>query len=132
MRQSVIGIFEMRKDALRARDAVGAMGIGDVELNLMPADDVGERKLSGEELDRYEDAIDVLFGEGADESAELYMDALRQGHTLLTVTVDDAADVGRVREAMQRHNASDVAEDEPVAGDQHTPAEKAQDTAKGE
>lgn len=136
MKQSVIGIFEFRRDAIRARDEVRATGIADTDLNLMPSDEVGPEGLSDEELDRYEDAIELLFDEGADREAQLYLDALRRGSTLLTVTVDDAVPdaIDRVKQLLKRHNVTELAGEGAAsqdAGDGKTVAEAAKDEAKG-
>lgn len=131
MRQSVIGIFEFRRDATRARADVQAAGIADTDLNLMPSDEIGAAGLSDDELDRYEDAIDLLFDEGADKEAQLYMDALRRGSTLLTVTVDDEVPgaLDRVKAILKQHNVDELAGD--AATDGQTAAEGAQDLSKG-
>jgi hypothetical protein len=133
MRQSVIGIFEYRRDAIRARDEVRAIGVADVDLNLMPADEIGPEGLNDDELDRYEDAISLLVDEGADEAAQLYMDALRRGSTLLTVTADEATDgvdaLERVRAILRQHNVTELAGDAKPAGEQ-TAAEAASEKAK--
>ena len=135
MKQSVIGIFELRRDAVRAREAVQATGIADTDLNLMPSDEIGPEGLSEEELDRYEDAISLLIDEGADQEAQLYMDALRRGSTLLTVTVDASVGgaVDRIKAILKQHNVSELAGDgAAVPDDAKTAAEDAHDQAKGQ
>ena len=134
MKQSVIGIFELRRDALRAREAVQATGIADTDLNLMPSDEIGPEGLTDEELDRYEDAISLLVDEGADQEAQLYMEALRRGSTLLTVTVDASVEgaVDKVKAILKQHNVTELAGDgAAVPDDAKTPAEDAHDQAKG-
>ena len=133
-RQSVVGMFDDRADAMRAQAAIRSAGIAEVDVNLLPADEVGPQGLTDEEFARYKEAIHFLFATGADDEADLYVEALRRGATLVTATTDDASRVDELRAILKRCNAVDLAgrkDQLSTPARSATPAEVAADKAKG-
>ncbi|HEY0007767.1 MAG TPA: hypothetical protein VGB55_03500, partial [Tepidisphaeraceae bacterium] len=109
MPHTVIGIFDKREDALKAADAVRNAGLGEVDVNLMPAEDLGDEKLSPEELKRYHAMLaQLLAGNMDDGDPDFYAQALERGGTLVAVGAAEGESAKRVQSVMEQFRVVDT------------------------
>src|SRR4051812_28690017 len=96
MEQIVVGVFDNRNEAQRAKEELLEDGFAESAVNIQSSDSVGSAAVGSR--DKQEGGIAHFFRSlfGMDEhreSADLYAEAVRRGHCVVTVTAADSNEV---------------------------------------
>lgn len=117
MMKTVIGAFENRSEALQAQQNLLSAGFAESAMDIHGTTGASQQADTHDDNPGFMDAIRSLFTWDLDEYrdenyAEHYAEAVRRGHVLLSINVDDR-DVDQVSDLMNTAGALDI--DEKVA-----------------
>lgn len=115
MANTLVGVYENSADAQATYDELKAAGFGDDALQISSAPDSTTARRDADSGEQSFGAsvrsfFHRIFGNEQREHADVYSEAMRRGHCLVTVDADsdDASD--RALQVMNRHNAIDIEE----------------------
>lgn len=111
MRHTIAAVYEDRNQARRAMDDLNADGFSPDDIYLTQSDAQGEQHQVDEGDGAFVSFFKNLFGYGDhDDDAELYSEAVRRGHYVLTVNVPDDDLVDRVSDLLEKNDPIDIQE----------------------
>lgn len=111
MHHTIAAVYEDRNKARRAMDDLNAEGFSPDDIYLTQTDEQGGQHQVDEGEGGFVSFFKSLFGYGDhNDDAELYSEAVRRGHYVLTVNVPDDDLVDRVTDLLEKNDPIDVHE----------------------
>jgi len=105
MQEAVIGVFNSKADAMKARDALYAAGLKPTNVQ-----EFGSSSTSGAATRTVSTSFRDTFGTDAHPHVQYYDTAVQQGHPVIVVRVDEVGKADRAKEIMEANGAVDIEE----------------------